>query len=394
MVETPGIVVACPHCSIHLTTPDSPAAASQAPAVPPQPTPTPPAQTAPTPQPTAPVTSQPAAPEVSAPAIPEPAPPEPAVPEIPAFQPAAEIPSFEPAADVPSFEPTAQPAASQVTAEPADTLEPAPLAAAPSDAPVSYAKDVVSKKLFVFVLSYASAMTIIVILLLVKGTGSQTHDLESLPDIKPPMIDNKIGFHLVPNNADMPKGHVLKIGDEQRFGSVKVTAFKVTKEPIEFVHFSGSGTRDPSAPVYKLWLRFENVSDDQVFAPLDRELTLMRKGDGAGGLLRSNTYLGSAETKAENEGKLLVYDLKLKGSWDFKDCCWVETDSKSGILQPGEVIETYIPTVEEGVNQLNGDLIWRVQFRKGYNRQSKRGVTTVIEVTFNADELTAPGTSA
>jgi len=305
------------------------------------------------------------------------------------FEPAA----FEPAVvtEPPMFEPAAEDSEPQFSTDtaPAAALEAAPLK------PVSArsSTEMVSKKLFVFVLSYASAMTIIVIILLMQGTGSQAHNLESLPDIKPPMVNNKIGFHLVPNDTNMAPGHTLELGDEQRFGSLKVTAYKVTKEPIEFVHFSGNGTRDPSNAVYKLWLRFENVSDDQVFAPLDRELTLMRKGDGSGGLLRSNTFLCSAETKADNEGKLLVYDLPLKGSWDFRDCPWVQTDTSAGILQPGEVIETYIPTVEEGVDQMIGDLVWRVQFRKGYNRRSKRGVTTVIEVTFNSDELTAPETS-
>ena len=56
-------------------------------------------------------------------------------------------------------------------------------------------------------------------------------------------------------------------------------------------------------------------------------------------------------------------------------------------LAPGQVLESFIPTVAEEIEALEGDLVWRVHFRKGYNRKSHRGVTTLIEVLFNSSEI-------
>jgi CRISPR/Cas system CSM-associated protein Csm4 (group 5 of RAMP superfamily) len=55
-------------------------------------------------------------------------------------------------------------------------------------------------------------------------------------------------------------------------------------------------------------------------------------------------------------------------------------------LEPGEKLETFIPSDEEATS-LSGDLVWRVQFRKGYNPSSKRGVTTLIDVRFNSRDV-------
>ena len=49
-------------------------------------------------------------------------------------------------------------------------------------------------------------------------------------------------------------------------------------------------------------------------------------------------------------------------------------------------METFIPS-EEDARNLSGDLVWRFQFRKGYNPTSKRGVTTLIDVRFNSKDI-------
>jgi hypothetical protein len=59
-------------------------------------------------------------------------------------------------------------------------------------------------------------------------------------------------------------------------------------------------------------------------------------------------------------------------------------------LGPGESMVTFIPSDEEAT-ALKGDLVWRFQFRKGYNRRSYRGVTTLIDVRFNSREITDDG---
>ena len=58
-------------------------------------------------------------------------------------------------------------------------------------------------------------------------------------------------------------------------------------------------------------------------------------------------------------------------------------------IKPGESLETFIPTTEEGLDDLLGKdepLIWRVHFRKGYSPQNY-GVTTVFEVEFNRSDI-------
>ena len=42
---------------------------------------------------------------------------------------------------------------------------------------------------------------------------------------------------------------------------------------------------------------------------------------------------------------------------------------------------------EEEAVELKGDLVWRVQIRKGYHPQSLRGVTTLIDVQFNSQDI-------
>jgi hypothetical protein len=38
---------------------------------------------------------------------------------------------------------------------------------------------------------------------------------------------------------------------------------------------------------------------------------------------------------------------------------------------------------------LQGPLAWRVHFRKGYNRSTYRGVTTIVEVDFDTKDIQA-----
>lgn len=247
----------------------------------------------------------------------------------------------------------------------------------------------ISRTTFLILVSYASAITVAFIILLIRSLNPDPHHLESLPDLVPKIRNQKVAYELVPEEASMARGHVLRLGEEQRFGSLKVTPLRVTRGPLEFVHFTGDDaqSRPPEGPVLKLWLRIENVSEDQVFAPLDRKLLLTRvPGNEQRSLWRSNNFVCRVAEKSERNQKVLVYDLPPTSSWEWKG----HDDERE--LAPGEVYETYIPTTQEGVDQLSGDLVWRVHFRKGYNPESFRGVTTLIEVRFRSDQIDAePG---
>lgn len=241
------------------------------------------------------------------------------------------------------------------------------------------------------VASYASAVTLACIYLLLTSErpGVDASKLESLPDLRPRFDKKtkKIALRLVPEDAPMPPGHTLRIGDQQRFGNVKVTPLRVTRGSLQFVHFNDpSKKKQSNERVLKLWLRLENVSDDQEFPPLDRKLMLTRVQDKENlELLRANNFLCLQAAKGKKGQKVLVFDHPISSPWDLQG------QNLGRSLKPGEQIETFIPTVADGLDQLQGDLIWRVHFRKGYNPKSFRGVTTLLEVAFDSEDITAEG---
>lgn len=268
----------------------------------------------------------------------------------------------------------------QAVSQPAEAghYEPAPRLNS-SDSP----RAVVPKLWFVIAVSYASAVTLALILVTVNSMTAKPHELESLPDLKPPQKDDKIALQLAPEEVPMPAGHTLRLGEKRRFGNVVVEPLRVTRGPLQFVHYSGdeSRTRDPTGDVLKLWLRFTNVSDDQVFAPLDRKLMLTRVPDERPGTFRANNFVCRIEEKRQDGQRVMVYDIPPTSDWELKG------QHIGRRLGPGESFVTYIATEEDGIDQLEGDLIWRVHFRKGYNPDSLRGVTTLIEVVFSSDQI-------
>ncbi|QDT95053.1 hypothetical protein [Gimesia aquarii] len=249
---------------------------------------------------------------------------------------------------------------------------------------------VVSRRLFTLTLTYAIAATIMVALLLYAKYLGDPHQLESLPDLKPPVKNDEIALQLVPEHATLPAGHTLKLGGPgRRFGNIKVTPLRVTRGPIEFEHYTGdtTKTRPPTEDVLKLYLRFENVSDDQTFEPLDQKLLLTRvPGKTPDSHLRANNFVSRVDQKKTNGERVLVYDMPPSWEWNLKGQN-INQEAKPQNLKPGQSFETYVATDEAGIDSLKGDLVWRLQMRKGYHPESHRGVTTLIEVVFNSDQI-------
>ncbi|MCC7419203.1 MAG: hypothetical protein IT428_02865 [Planctomycetaceae bacterium] len=330
---------------------------------------------------------------------------------------AAEPPVAAPAAAAPSTAPSyaaapvaaamaapvaaeAVPADAVVAAVPAEAApaadagflaSPASMTAAPAARPAgrSLPRHVtVSQLWFVMILSYASAITVMILYLVFGAKFGTSHQLESLPDVVPKETPaGKIRTELVSQAASMPPGHTLKLGQTERYGNLRVTPLRVVREPIEFTHYSDAGTKKPPGEtVLKLWMRFENVSKDQEFSPLGKELLFARHRTAMdSGRERSNTFVCPLPKKRQPGSAVLVYQHAFNDVWDLKDLnidYWVP---------PGQTFETYIPTDSDGIDRLTGDLVWRVHFRKGLNAKSGRGVTTMIEVVFNSDQIEAPG---
>lgn len=249
----------------------------------------------------------------------------------------------------------------------------------------SYAGRGVSRHTFTLVRNYAIAMTLAVIFLVYKLLNPNMSALESLPDVKPQKKDDKIVYKLVPEATEMPPGHFLSLGESQRFGNLQVTPVRITKEPVEFVHHLGDTgvTKEPGPEVVKLWFEFENLSTDQHIAPLDG--LVFKRDDNDFENVRSNNFACRLSQKKKGGELTFVYDLNEFDIWNLR------SQNVAQEIAPGEKLETYIPTSEEGVAQLvNSDepLIWRVHFRKGYSPK-KYGVTTVIEVAFESSDIGA-----
>lgn len=237
----------------------------------------------------------------------------------------------------------------------------------------------ISKSLLLILFSYASAVTLGFLYLLYYGsTNTKDYGLESLPDIVPA---KKKTSGVYRETQRVPDGHELKVGDQQRFGNIEVTVLKVTRGSVQFRHFSdASKSRLPTAPVLKLWLRFKNVSEDQEIAPLDDQLLFHRIGRDRFSY-HSNQFVVRADQQLNREAlRVIAYDHIIGSGWDLVD---LPLDKP---LQPGESRDYYVPTCENDLDKLAGDLLWRVHIRKGYSARGN-GVTTLFEVHFHSDAI-------
>jgi hypothetical protein len=236
---------------------------------------------------------------------------------------------------------------------------------------------VVSKQMFIIVASYASAMTLGFIYLWLKMMNGSALDL---PDRKPEFRRGQVGISIYPDGP-LPSSHRIRLGESKQFGSLRITPVKVTKGNLQFEHhLAGGNLQRPgtTSPVLKLWMKFENVSSDQTFPALDEDLVYLKFRD------RSNNYLCMEKDLVPKGRKIPVYDWPVNSEWLMKG---QKLDTP---LRPGETWETYIPTNDErDIEALQGPLAWRVHFRKGYNRGTYRGVTTIVEVDFDTKDIQA-----
>ena len=234
---------------------------------------------------------------------------------------------------------------------------------------------------FVIVASYASAMTLAFLYVWLRGNVSTL----DLPDVVPAFKNGKYGMVLI-DEGPLPSPFRLKLGESKRYGNLLVTPLKVTKGPLQFVHFDGDGQTRPAtdSPVLKLWVKFENVSTDQTFPPLDEKLLFQRAPDREVTTQdRTNNYICLQSERKRSGKRIPVYTFPINGEWILKD------QGLNSLVEPQSSWETYIPSNDEDLSDLKGPLCWRVHFRKGYNPKSRRGVTTLVEVEFDSKDIQA-----
>jgi hypothetical protein len=233
---------------------------------------------------------------------------------------------------------------------------------------------------FLIAASYSSATTLVLLYLFFTSGIRRQHALESLPDLVPKTRRSEVSMEVPPPESNVAPGHVLRLGDTQRFGSLKLTPVKITRGPLMFAHAfkQNESPPEPSEPVFKLWLKFENVSEDQVFPPLDR--TLVYKRIFTKKKIYTNNFLCAAKERRAAGNLFYVYDMP-----EFSEFVIVGQDLDRDV-KPGETWDTFIPS-QDGIVDLHGDCVWRVQFRKGYHAGTGRGVTTLVDVKFDPQEI-------
>ena len=133
----------------------------------------------------------------------------------------------------------------------------------------------------------------------------------------------------------------------------------------------------------KLWLRFENVSRNQSFSPLDPLLLFKRYYQDLGRVV-TNQFLCRADQRRKDGD--LHHMFELSSSSEFR----IAGQHLDAVLGPGDSVETFVPS-DENIDDLTGDLVWRVQFRKGYHPSTRHGVTTLIDVPFNRSDVKLDG---
>ena len=303
----------------------------------------------------------------------------------------ADAPLAAPAPKIVSSEKATQPADSETQSPPPSKKTPGKKSV--YDSVYDRRGKTLSKPVFQAWLSYTIIITGALAMAIFYIFSAPTSQLESLPDVKPRETKTgQVERKLIPEDAVMPAGHTLVLHETQRFGNIEVTPVKVTKGELQFVHYADkSRTRSPDGPVLKLWLKFKNVSKDQTIAPLDGELLFYRTYDSKYVKDRkigawANNFVCRAGDKSENGDLILTYDHLTTGDYDIKG---QHLETK---LKPGEEATIFIPSETENLNQLTGDLIWRVHFRKGYSPQHY-GVTTVFEVEFPSEAIQAESSS-
>jgi hypothetical protein len=249
----------------------------------------------------------------------------------------------------------------------------------------------VPQKTFSIVAGYAAALTLLFLILWATGRVSLTgaHLLESLPDIAP--LQKNEFLPVEPADAGLPRDHTLKLGDSQRFGDIIMTPLKVTTEPIKFVHMSSGKTASDrtTEPVLKLWFELENASKDAAFPPWDVGLMCSRMpAEGTDDNTKANSWLMISHTSDSDHTRLLNYFHPPTSEYDL-----VGQHSRQ-LVQPGQTITTFIASSPEfsrvSTNTVK-EYSWRLQLRKGVNRQSRNGVTTLVEVTFTQADISTSG---
>ncbi len=168
-------------------------------------------------------------------------------------------------------------------------------------------------------------------------------------------------------NLELPASHVLKIGEARRFGNYELNQSRshVVRRNWFITPETVSGAATKTSPVLRLWS--SSRTSRQTSHSL-RSITIWFFLRNDSGVRANNNFLVERSRKPAGGPLALTFDHN-RLQHDFAG------QNLGRQLGPGESIEAYYPTSEEEFDNLRGDLIWRVQLRKGLG-PSGHGVTT------------------
>ncbi|MCA9062622.1 MAG: hypothetical protein KDA96_06170 [Planctomycetaceae bacterium] len=262
------------------------------------------------------------------------------------------------------------------------------------EAPQATAASGVPGRLTSIVMGYAIALTLLVLVLLISGRlrFSSVHPLESLPDLRP--LDSN-EFQKVPEGTELPDGHVLNLGQSQRYGDVVFTPVRVTREKLTFHH---SRTNQPAEilttrPVLKLWFECRNVNDEFAFPAWDNWLMSSRSpAESIDDSTAANSWLMVFNGKDEKDGANQSSDgVRVLNYLQSPHNEFLIDGQEAGqSIAPGQTGISFAACAES-INDQKVDeqteYRWRLQVRKGVHEASGHGVTTLVEVAFSGRDI-------
>ena len=205
---------------------------------------------------------------------------------------------------------------------------------------------------FVFLASYASAMTIAVAWLLWQGRGQVAIPNDTLP--KPSRTDQAKESNRI---EPIPAAYRIDLEKTLTVGSLEFTplTFRLGSVWQEFIGADGERMRADSPQCWILKVAIKNVSKKDSFAPLD--LAFLRESDSG----KAESFLEIARSRLESYPLAMSSERSIVGQ-------------TFPILKPGESVETLLATEPSAREAMSSGGVWRIPLRIAPDRIVTIGV--------------------
>jgi hypothetical protein len=223
--------------------------------------------------------------------------------------------------------------------------------------------------LTVLLLSYASAVTIACIWLWMHRRPAErpSEDFLNVPvETRPDPGSRADRTAKVEPAVPLPDDRLTSLGAPLRVGALEFTPLDVRKGKVTLVaeRFGvQKEIRGAGDDALHLRVRFRNLSDDLIFAPLDEAFVRERDRE------LPDSFLSTEDGERIYTFKLPVASERTIAGQKFQE------------LKPGETMETVIVSDTDAVDRAKGSLTWRLRLRTGDQ------TTGVVGIRFRADQI-------